>query len=402
MTGAVIVGASLGGLRVAEGLRAAGYEDRIRLVGAETHRPYDRPPLSKDILTGGKEPSDIIFRSDEELTAKGIELVVETSALGLDVANRRVQTTAGDLEFEDLVVATGARARQLPGSEDLDGVHTIRTLDDAESIRESLRRGSRVVVVGAGFIGAEVAGAARALGLEVTVVEAMDHPLERAVGREAGAACASLHIENGTTLICGVGVDRLTGDDAVQSVVLADGRQLDADLVVVGIGVQPNVEWLDGSGVDISNGVLCDERLGAAPGIYAVGDIARWANPRYGETMRIEHWTTTVEQAAVVAHNVANPGSPRECDAIPYFWSDQYGHRIQFAGRATEAELVEIGCRPDVAAYLALYRRGDTFVGALAIDGTVALMQLRGRLMSGADDFEEVREFAESLGGSNA
>ena len=398
MTGALIVGASLGGLRVAEGLRAAGYEDRIRLVGAEAHPPYDRPPLSKDLLTGEKEPADVIFRSCEELKANGIELLVETSALGLDVSSRRVQTTAGDLEFEDLVIATGARARQLPGMEGLDGVYTMRTIDDAESIRESLRRGSRVVVVGAGFIGAEVAAAARALGLTVTVVEATDHPLERAIGREAGAACASLHTDNGTTLVCGIGVDHLTGDETVRSVVLADGRHLEADLVVVGVGVQPNVEWLDGSGLDISDGVLCDERLSAAPGVYAVGDVARWANPRYDKTMRIEHWTTTVEQAAVAAHNIASPGSPRECDTIPYFWSDQYGHRIQFTGQTAAAELVEIACSPEHATYLSLYRRADKFVGALAIDGTVPLMSLRGRLMSGADDFTAAVEHLHSGG----
>lgn len=399
MVGALIVGASLGGLRVAEGLRAAGYEQRIRLVGAEPHPPYDRPPLSKGLLTGEKEPADVVFRSDEELEAKGIELLVETSALGLDMPSRRVQTTAGDLEFEDLVIATGARARQLPGGDELDGVHTIRTLGDAVSIRRLLQSGSRVVVVGAGFIGAEVAAAARALGLNVTVVEAMDHPLERAVGREAGAVCAALHTEHGVELVCGVEVDHLIGDSAVRSVVLADGRHLEADLVVVGIGVQPNVEWLDGSGLDISNGLLCDEYLSAAPGVYAVGDIARWANPRYDEHMRIEHWTTTVEQAVVVAHNISNPGSPRACDAIPYFWSDQYGHRIQFVGRTNADELVEIESDPALVTYLALYRLADKFVGALAIDGTVPLMQLRGQLALGADDFEQAQELAQSLGG---
>ncbi len=402
MTGTVIVGASLGGLRVAEGLRKAGYTDSIWLLGAETHLPYDRPPLSKEVLTGKQSPADTEFRTARELTDNGIEVHVDTPATGVDCASRTVITKSGAFDYAHLVIATGARPRQIPGADRLAGVHTIRTREDATAISAALDAASRVVVVGAGFIGAEVAGSARQLGVDVTVVEALEHPLERAIGRQAGAACAGLHARNGTTVLCGVGVDGLEGDESVKAVTLADGRRLPADLVVVGIGVVPNVEWLDGSGLDISNGVACDQYLRAGPaGVYALGDVAQWTNPRYGESMRIEHWTTTVEQATVVAHNIVNGDSPRVCDSIPYFWSDQYGHRIQFAGRTHADELVEISCGADHADYLALYRREDRLIGALAIDGTVALMQLRGRMMSGADDWSESTDFATTSFGAD-
>ncbi len=400
MAGAVIVGASLGGLRVAEGLRKAGYTESIDLVGAETHLPYDRPPLSKDVLTGKRTANDTQFRDAATLADDGIAVHVDSAATSLDCVSRTVHTATMAFEYEHVVVATGARPRQLAGTEGLEGVYTVRTVDDARTIRDALDSASQMVVVGAGFIGAEVAASARTRGVEVTVVEALEHPLERAIGKAAGAACAGLHERYGTTLLCGTGVAKLEGRKRVEAVVLADGRRLPTDLVVVGIGVVPNVDWLDGSGLDTTNGVVCDEYLRAGPpGVHALGDVAQWNNPRYGESMRIEHWTTTVEQAAVVAHNIVHPTAPRVCDSIPYFWSDQYGHRIQFAGRTQADELLEIGCTPDTAQYLALYRRGDRIIGALAIDGTMPLMQLRGRIMGGADDWSEALEFATSTFG---
>ncbi len=395
MKGTVIVGASLGGLRVAEALRKNGYEGSIDILGDESHLPYDRPPLSKDVLTGARAPHDTVFRQPAELQDQGISVHIDAVVDGVDVEAGLVTAGSRDLAYDNLVIATGARPRQVSGAEHLEGVHTIRSLDDATRVRSALESRPTVVVVGAGFIGAEVASSARQLGLDVTVVEALSNPLARAVGAEVGAACASLHAAHGTELLCGVGVDRLTGNGHVENVVLADGTEIPAQLVVVGIGVTPNVEWLASAAIETGNGVVCDEFLRAgSERVFAVGDVAEWFNPRYGERMRVEHWTTTVEQAIVVAHNITNPDAPRVCDAIPYFWSDQYGSRIQFVGRSNADEVRTIEVSAETARYLALYRRGDQLIGALAIDGTPILMQLRGLMMAGislADALERVQ-----------
>lgn len=396
-SGTVIVGASLAGLRVAEGIRKLGDTRPITLIGDEPLLPYDRPPLSKGVLTSDQSEDDIRFRTADELSERDIALHVGRPVNSLD-AGRNVVCVGDDvIAYDTLVIATGARARTIEGANNLAGVFTIRTLHDALRIRESLASASHVVVVGAGFIGAEVASSARKLGVGVTVVEALDSPLARSVGIQVGAACASLHGEYGTRLLCGVGVAELEGDDRVSAVVLSDGTRIEADLVVVGIGVIPNVEWLEGSGVKVSNGVECDEFLcTSVPNVYALGDIARWTNPRYGEAMRIEHWTTTVEQALVVSQNVVRPTERVVCDAIPYFWSDQYGHRIQFAGRSEAEEIVEL--ESTAARYVALYRRDDRLIGALAIDGTSLLMQLRGRMMRSEDAWTECVDFASAFG----
>lgn len=389
----VIVGASLAGLRVAEALRKLGHEGSIDVFGEELHLPYDRPPLSKGLLTGAQTSEEIQFRPSSELADRGIRVHTGVGATSLDSSRKIVCIGDQEVSYDALVIATGARARSLGGAPPLAGVHTIRTLDDALRIRRAFESARNLVVVGAGFIGAEVAASARTLGLEVTIVEALANPLARAVGEDVGAACASLHNEHGTKLLCGVGVERLEGDSRVEAVVLTDGTKIAADVVVVGIGVIPNVEWLATSGLDTSNGVICDQHLAAGPeGVYALGDLASWPNPRYGEVMRIEHWTTTVEQAVVVAHNILNPHELRACDPVPYFWSDQYGHRIQFAGRSGSEEVVEVD--HPTARYLALYRRADQMIGALAIDGTQALMQLRGRMITNNTDWADSLTFA--------
>lgn len=392
-TGTLIVGGSLAGLRVAEALRKLGDDRPIDIVCEEVHLPYDRPPLSKGVLTGSQSYADIRFRSDQALAESAITYRASWRAVGIDLARRIVRSSDAEIEYEHLVIASGARARELGEPSRLEGVHTIRTVGDATRIRERLSTARNVVVVGAGFIGAEVASSARSCGLEVTVVEALASPLARSVGERVGVACAALHAEHGTKLLCGVGVNSLDGNDHVEAVVLSDGTRIPADLVVVGIGVIPNVEWLEGSGLSLSNGVVCDQHLCAGrPEVFALGDVAAWPNPRYGETMRIEHWTTTVEQALIVAHNILNPDSKRVCDVVPYFWSDQYGHRIQFAGRARADEIVEV--QTSTARYVALYRRDDRLIGALTIDGTPLLMQLRGRMATGKDDWIEAVELA--------
>jgi NADPH-dependent 2,4-dienoyl-CoA reductase/sulfur reductase-like enzyme len=239
------------------------------------------------------------------------------------------------------------------------------------------------VVVGAGFIGAEVAASARAMDLDVTIVEALPNPLARAVGVEVGQICAALHADAGTNLLCGRGVAGLSGNGSVEAVDLEDGSSIPADIVIVGIGVTTNTGWLEDSGLDISNGVICDENLNAGrDGVFAVGDVASWHNPLFGETMRVEHWTNAVEQSLIVANNIASPQQPRPYAGVPYFWSDQYERRIQFLGRSDADEVIIVEGSREIGKPLALYRKNDALRGALAIDDPMTLMPLRGHLMT--------------------
>lgn len=382
MSGTVIVGASLAGLRTAEALRKKGYTDQITLLGMEEHLPYDRPPLSKGVLTGAVSEDDTQFRQAEHFAELGIEVKTGVRATALDTAERTIHTTNGSIQYDNLVIATGAAARRLPGTTGLSGVHVIRTLEDALAIRADLQNRPRVVVVGAGFIGAEVAASARALDLEVTIIEALPNPLARAIGVEVGQMCADLHSDGGTNLLCGRGVAGLSGNSRVEAVNLDDGTSIPADVVIVGIGVTKNTHWLNDSGLEISNGVVCDQYLRADPnGVFALGDVAAWHNPLFGETMRVEHWTNAVEQALIVATNITNPDDRRPYAGVPYFWSDQYGRRIQFLGKSDADEVVIVEGSREAGRPVALYRKDDALRGALAIDNPMTLMPLRGHLM---------------------
>ena len=382
MSGTVIVGASLAGLRTAEALRMKGYEDPITLLGMEDHLPYDRPPLSKGVLTGSVSKDDTFFRQEEHFTDLGIDVKTGTRATSLDTSERVVHTTDGTVRYDSIVIATGAAARRLPEANGLRGVHVIRTLENALAIRSDLQDQPRVVVVGAGFIGAEVASSARTMDLDVTIVEALPNPLARAVGVEVGQMCAELHTDAGTNLICGQGVAGLSGSGRVEGVTLEDGATIPADIVIVGIGVTKNTDWLDDSGLDIANGVVCDGYMNAGhDGVFAVGDVAAWHNPLFGETMRVEHWTNAVEQALIVANNIASPHELRPYAGVPYFWSDQYGRRIQFLGRSDADEVVIVDGSRENGKPVALYRKDDALRGALAIDDPMTLMPLRGHLM---------------------
>ncbi|MBA0126938.1 FAD-dependent oxidoreductase [Haloechinothrix sp. YIM 98757] len=373
----VVVGASLAGLRAVEAARRAGYDGEITLVGAEEHLPYDRPPLSKEFLTGEVEPN--YFRDEESLrTELEVDLRLGTAASELRPAERTVVTGGVELAYTGLVIATGARARELPGTPALDGVYTLRELDDARRIRAALGPGVRAVVVGAGFIGSEIASSARAAGAEVTVLEAAPVPLAGAVGEQMGAACAGLHERNGTDVRCRATVAAIEGAGAVESVVLDDGTRLPADVVIVGIGAVPETRWLEGSGVILDDGVVCDETLNAGfPGVYAAGDLARWPNPLFGETMRLEHWTTAAEQGGLAARNAIHPEQARPCATVPYFWSDWYGSRIQFVGVPTADEVRVVAGDVASDSFLALYRRGDHVSGALGLNQRRPVMKLR-------------------------
>jgi len=339
----VVVGASLAGLRAVEAARKAGHTGPITLVGAEEHLPYDRPPLSKAFLAGGPEPEVPHHKTADELAALDVDLRLGAPATGLDLEAREVVLDGERLPYDALVIATGASARHLPG-ERLPGVHTLRTLDDARAVRAGLDAGARTVIVGAGFIGSEVASAAHARGLPVTVVEGAPVPLVRAVGEHAAPLCAALHDRYGTDLRCGVGVAALEGDGRVETVVLTDGTRLPADLVVVGIGATPATEWLEGSGLGLDDGVLCDATLAtAAPGVYAAGDVARWTSPVTGRPVRVEHWTSAADQGALAARNALAPDAASQCTGVPYFWSDWYGHKLQMVGEHTCDEVEVVG-----------------------------------------------------------
>ncbi|MFI7669611.1 NAD(P)/FAD-dependent oxidoreductase [Nocardia sp. NPDC049526] len=395
----VVVGASLAGLRAVEAARKAGFDGGVTLIGAEEHLPYDRPPLSKaylDQLPEGERPASTVFRTADVLRDElGVELVLGTPATGLDTEGKRVLVGDRAVAYDALVIATGADARTLPGAEGLSGVHTLRTLDDAIAIRRALDAGARTVVVGAGFIGSEVAAGARKRGLDVTILEALPTPLVRAVGERMGAACAALHERNGTPLRCGVGVTGLEGDGRVERVLLSDGTAIEADLVVVGIGAIPVTGWLEGSGLCLDNGVVCDETLWTGvDGVYAAGDVARWHNPLFDRLMRLEHWTSAAEQGALAARNALEPEAAKPYQTVPYFWSDWYDSRIQFVGVPTADEVQVVDGDPDAdGRWVALYREGDRLAGALTLNGQNVIMKYRGLLMKKAS-WEEALTFA--------
>ncbi|MBT2479324.1 FAD-dependent oxidoreductase [Streptomyces sp. ISL-94] len=368
-----VVGASLAGLSAARSLRKQGYEGRLVLIGDERHRPYDRPPLSKEFLAGDIDEGVLALEADGEDLAAEWELGAR--AIGLDSGSRGdrlVRLADGrSVRADGIVIATGAAARTLPGSDGLAGVHVLRTLDDARALRADLARGGRLVVIGGGFIGAEVASTAYGLGLDVTVVEAAPTPLAGPLGTEMGGIVSELHGDHGVRLLCGVGVRALTGEGRVDAVLLEDGRRVLADTVVVGVGARPCTDWLEGAGVTLENGVRCDAAGGTGiPGIVAVGDCAAWYDPAVGGHRRVEHWTGARERpAAAVAALLSGGTALPEPLRPPYFWSDQYGVRIQFAGHASESDsvTVEEGAAAD-RSFLAVYRSAGRPVAVLGLN----------------------------------
>jgi NADPH-dependent 2,4-dienoyl-CoA reductase/sulfur reductase-like enzyme len=381
-----------------EAARRRGFTGVVTLVGAEEHLPYDRPPLSKAILAAGGPTEVPPLRSADHLRDElGVELMLGAPATALRPEDRVVVVGDRELRYDGLVVATGASPRTLRGTSGVAGVHTLRTVEDARRVRTALDAGARTVVVGAGFIGSEVASAARARGLPVTVVEALDVPLSRSVGAEAGLVCAELHQRHGTDLRLGSGVaEVLTKQGAVVGVRLDDGSRLPADLVVVGIGAAPSTAWLQGSGLTLherDGGVVCDARLSTGlPGVYAAGDLAHWANRLFDDdVMRLEHWTNAAEHGAAAAAHALDPGTARPVVSVPYFWSDWYGHRIQFVGTPRADEVLRVDREPGQP--LLLYRRGERLVGTLSIDRPTEIMKYR-RMVAGRAHWGEALAFS--------
>ncbi|CAB3804220.1 FAD-dependent oxidoreductase [Paraburkholderia caffeinilytica] len=340
----LVVGASAGGLCTAEALRRGGYKGRITLIGDEPHVPYDRPPLSKQVLHGAWEPERAALRPSQALAALDAEFVLGESAVELDVKARSVRTASGRrFEADAIVIATGAHARRLPGQAKLAGVHVLRSLDDTLALREALRTSSRLVVVGEGVLGSEIAATACTLGLDVTLVGPLAAPMAAQIGPLASGLLATVHKERGVSLRLGTGVDGLTSEGGcVTGVRLANDEVLPADVVVVAIGASPATGWLEGSGLRIDNGIVCDSRCRAADGIYAVGDVARWHHEKLGRLTRFENRTNATEQAEAVAACILGKDTPYA--PVPYFWTDQFDVKIQVFGAIAadaQAEIVE-------------------------------------------------------------
>ncbi|MFE1172300.1 NAD(P)/FAD-dependent oxidoreductase [Streptomyces sp. NPDC058773] len=362
----VIVGGSSAGLATAEALRRQGYEGRLTLLDAERHLPYDRPPLSKQLLTGAWEPSRTQLRSQEHLASLEAEFIRAEPVVMCDAAERAVTTATGRVVRGDaLVIATGLRPRTLPDQEELAGVHVMRTLDDALALRRDLAAGRRLVVVGEGVLGAEIAASARGMGVEVTVAGFGSVLLGSQVGGRVGGFLTRLHTERGTALRLGVPVEALAGSGGrVCGVRLASGEVLRADTVVVAIGARPATEWLEGSGLALGDGVECDAYCRAAPGVFAVGDTASWHHEVLGRRLRLENRTNATEQAQAVAANLL--GAERPYTPTPYFWTDQYDAKLQVHGLPTPAAETHIAeGDPARGRFVAVYRENGEVTGVL-------------------------------------
>ena len=379
-----VVGASLAGKSAAAALRRGGFGGHLVVIGEEVHAPYDRPPLSKEWLRSERTAQLIALREDPVLADVEWRLGQRAQSLYAPSLSLRVEGRQPEA-FDGIVIATGARPRRLPGTQ-LPGVHVLRTLDDANALRADLiRPAGRVVVVGAGFIGQEVAATCRKLGLGVTMIEPAA-PASHVVGESVAQLLTDLHCSHGVDVKLGVSVEAFEGDGRLRLVRLNDGTAVEADVAVVGIGVIPNTEWLVGSGLRIEDGVVCDETCLAAPGIVAAGDVARWPNARYGHTRRVEHWDNAVRQGEHAALRLLagdETSASRPYNPLPWFWSDQYGLKLQLVGSTIGHDEARIVAGSAAAGkFIALYRRGDQLIAALTLANTSKLLKYRRSLES--------------------
>ena len=406
----VVVGASLAGLRACESLREEGFDGTITLVGAEHEIPYDRPPLSKKVLAGEWEVERIRLRKADDFESLALALRLGVRATALDTHARTLSLDDGTtVVYDGLILATGASPRRLPDQPLLADVVELRTLADSVDLRDRIAGGTaRVTVIGAGFIGLEVAATARALGCAVTVLEGAPSPLIRGLGVEMGAAVAGVHARNGVHLRCGVQVASLEGEGGQGTGVrLGDGSLVASDVVVVGIGVAPNTQWLVGSGLTIGDGIVCDATLSAGvPGVYAAGDCARWPNAAFAgfddQEMRVEHWTNAAEQGAAAARNlllVAGGGEAEPFTSVPFFWSDQFDSRIQFVGRAHGDDEVHVFAGSTDGAFAALYGYQGRLRGVLGVSMPRMVMPFRALLAANATWAEALAKAASLTAG---
>ena len=386
--GILIVGGGLAAARTAEQLRRSDYAGPITIVGDEVHLPYDRPPLSKEVLR--KEVDDanthVALKPREWYDEQDITLRLGAAATGLDTVARTVTLADGIvLGYDELVIATGLVPRRIPAFPDLEGIRVLRSFDESMALREHASAAQRAVVVGAGFIGCEVAASLRSLGMDVVLVEPQPTPLAVVLGERIGELVARLHREEGVDVRLGVGVAEVRGDGHVDTVVLTDGSELGADLVVVGIGSRPATEWLEGSGVEVDNvdrGVICDEAgRTSAPNVWALGDVASWRDAT-GHQARVEHWSNVADQARVMVPAILGKDAPPAV-VVPYFWSDQYDIKIQCLGEPEATDTVHL-IEDDGRKFLAYYERDGVLVGVVGGGMPGKVMKVRSKIAAAA------------------
>jgi 3-phenylpropionate/trans-cinnamate dioxygenase ferredoxin reductase subunit len=379
----VVVGAGLAGLRTVEALRQQGHRGRITVIGEEREEPYDRPPLSKQVLRGER---GLVPLRDADYAELDIDLRLGVRAAGLDVEARQVLIDGGPpVGYDALVIATGATPRRLPRYENHPGVHVLRHARDALALRDALAGGRHLAVIGGGFIGCEVAASARALDKQVTLIEVLPHPLVRVLGEQVAVLVEQLHVEHGVTVRTSVQVQEILGNGAITGLRLSDDTVVDADLVLAGLGVEPNTAWLQGSGLEVDNGVVCDEFCATkASGVYAVGDVARWSHLGTADLRRVEHWTNAAEMAVAVATNLLRDSDSRQAFVpIPYVWSDQYDVKIQAVGFISaddDVTLTTVGANKRV---LAIYGQDAKLTGAVGFSAAPQVMKIRRLLAEG-------------------
>jgi 3-phenylpropionate/trans-cinnamate dioxygenase ferredoxin reductase component len=365
----VIVGASLAGAKAAETLREEGFDGRVVLIGAEADRPYERPPLSKDYLRGEVGREKVYVHDERFYAERDIELRLGRTAVSLDSSSRELALDDGErLRYDRLLLTTGAEPRRLsiPGAE-LDGVLYLRSVQDSDTLRQRLDRGGAVVVVGAGWIGAEVAASARQRGLEVTVLDPASVPLERVMGTEVGAIYRDIHADHGVRMLMGTGVEAFEGAGAVERVRTSDGRELECDFAVVGVGVEPRTGLAAQAGIAVDNGILVDEHCQtSAPGVFAAGDVANAHHPFYGERIRIEHWANALNQGPAAARSLL--GGSAAYERLPYFFSDQYDVGMEYKGFARSWDRVVFRGDPATREFAAFWMVEDHVVAGMNVN----------------------------------
>ena len=378
--GIVIVGGGLAAARTAEQLRRADYTGPIMIVSDEVHLPYDRPPLSKEVLR--KEVDDVALKPREWYDENDITLRLGSAATRLDTHEQTVTLDDGAvLGYDELVIATGLVPRRIPAFPDLEGIRVLRSFDESMALREHASAARRAVVIGAGFIGCEVAASMRGLGVDVVLIEPQPQPLAAVLGEQIGELVARLHRDEGVDVRLGVGVAEVRGEGHVDTVVLTDGTEVPADLVVVGIGSRPATQWLDGSGIEVDNGVICDEAgRTSAPNVWALGDVASWRDPM-GHQARVEHWSNVGEQARVVVPAMLGRDTPSNV-VVPYFWSDQYDVKIQCLGEPHATDIVHL-VEDDGRKFLAYYERDGVLVGVVGGGLPGKVMKVRAKIAAG-------------------
>jgi NADPH-dependent 2,4-dienoyl-CoA reductase/sulfur reductase-like enzyme len=379
--GIVIVGGGLAAARTAEQLRRSQFSGAVTIVSDEDHLPYDRPPLSKEVLRS--ETDDVTLKPAEFYDENDITMLLGAGAKSVDTAARTLTLTDGrEIGYDELVIATGLVPKRIPSFPDLAGIHVLRNFNESLALREEAGSARRAVVVGAGFIGCEVAASLRSLGVEVVLVEPQPAPLANVLGEQIGELVARVHRAEGVDVRCGVGVSEVVGTDKVEKVVLADGTELEADLVVVGIGSTPAVGWLDGSGIELDNGVVCDPQgRSSAPNVWAIGDVASWRDT-VGQQVRVEHWSNVADQARVLVPAMLGQDVPQVV-SVPYFWSDQYDVKIQCLGEPEADDIVHV-VEDDGRKFLAFYERDGVVAGVVGGGMPGKVMKTRAKIANGA------------------